>query len=89
MTIEFPFAAKYKQGVNRYYKGSPTATDADALLDVYGGIKVGYDVFKIYSGTFLRSSQKLECWKVNPAMVRQHRSTQEAVKMLTNVSRIS
>ncbi len=45
LTIEFPFAAKYKQGVNRYYEGSPTATDADALLDVYGGIKVGYDVF--------------------------------------------
>lgn len=31
---------KYKQGVNRYYKGGPTTVDADALLDVYGGIKV-------------------------------------------------
>ena len=37
---ERPFSGKYKQGVNRYYKGNPVTFEVDSLLDVYGGIKV-------------------------------------------------
>ena len=34
------FLSTYKRGVNGYYRGAPPSSDAAALLDVYGGIKV-------------------------------------------------
>jgi hypothetical protein len=34
------FLSTYKSGVTRYYKGKPPPSEVEAILDVYGGIKV-------------------------------------------------